>query len=43
MGNVRFTEDFKIEAIKQVIERGYPLGSGLPLHQHRLGFIPQAK
>jgi transposase len=25
MGNVRFTEDFKIEAIKQIIERGYPV------------------
>ena len=25
MGNVRFTEDFKIEAIKQIIERGYPI------------------
>ena len=26
MGNARFTEDFKIDAIKQITERGHSVG-----------------
>jgi len=26
MGNVNFSEDFKRDAVAQIIERGYPIG-----------------
>lgn len=33
MGRLRFTEDFRIDAVKQITERGYAVGDFLHLYE----------